>query len=257
MSPNSNTRFDLTGKTAIITGASRGIGESIAKCFAEFGANVVITARKQESVEAVAQKFLLEGLHVLPVACHVGDEAQIKNLVETTVETFGGVDVLVNNAATNPMYGSIEDMTGDLFDKIMQINVKASFLLSNLCMPFMKKGGGGSIINISSVEGLKPSPGLSIYSVSKAALIMLTKSQAKEWGVSGIRSNAICPGLVQTKFSAAIWSNNEILNHYTGNLPLNRMAEPNEMAGLALFLASDASSYCTGHEFVADGGYLI
>ena len=249
--------FDLTGKTAIVTGASRGIGESIAKSLAEFGAKVVIAARKQESVDEVAQQFLSMGLDVLPVACHVGEETQLNNLVEKTYNHFGSIDILVNNVATNPVYGPIEDMTGELFDKLMQVNVKAAFTLSNLCLPHLKSSGSGSVIHISSVEGFKPSPGLSIYSVSKAALIMLCKAQAKEWGAYSVRSNVICPGLVQTKFSAALWNNKEILDHWTSNMPLQRMAHPQEMAGLAVFLASNASSYCTGQEFISDGGYLI
>lgn len=249
--------FDLNGRTAIITGASRGIGESIAKAYAEFGAKVVITARKQESVDEVAQRFLSQGIEVLPLACHAADEGQIKILVDNTIKHYGKIDILVNNAATNPVFGPIEDMTGDLFDKLMQVNVKAAFTLSNLCLPHLKKSGSGSVIHISSVEGFKPSPGLSLYSVSKAALIMLCKAQAKEWGAYNVRSNVICPGLVQTKFSAALWNNKEILEHWTNNMPLHRMAHPDEMAGLAVFLASGASSYCTGQDFTADGGYLI
>ena len=249
--------FDLTHKVAIVTGASRGIGESIARGLAEFGAKVVITARKQESLEEVAHRFAADGLDVLPIACHIGDEAQLQNLVIKTADHYGKIDILVNNAATNPFYGPIEDMTGDLFDKLMQINVKAAFTLSNLCLHHFRQSGSGSVIHISSVEGFKPSPGLSIYSISKAALIMLAKAQAKEWGTYKVRSNVICPGLVQTKFSAALWNNKAVLDHWTDNIPLQRMAHPDEMAGVAIYLASDASAYCTGQEFIVDGGYLI
>lgn len=257
INPRIKQSLDLTGKVAIVTGASRGIGESIARGLAEFGARVVITGRKQEGVDDVAHRFKKDGLDVLPVACHSGDENQLQKLVSDTKSQYGAIHILVNNAATNPFYGPIEDMTGDLFDKLMQINVKAAFTLSNLCLPLMKVSGSGSVINISSVEGFRPSPGLSIYSITKAALIMLTRSQAKEWGVYGVRANTICPGLVQTKFSAALWNNKDILDHWTANIPLKRMAHPDEMAGLAVFLASDASAYCTGQEFTADGGYLI
>ena len=226
-------KFDLKNKVAIVTGASKGIGESIARGLAEYGAKVVISSRSQEAVEHVANNFKKEGYDALGIGCHVGDEDQLKKLVEETVNAYGAVDILVNNAAT--------------------INTKAPFQLANLCYPIMKKRGGGSIINIASVEGMKPSVGLGLYSVSKAALIMLTKSQAVEWGKFGIRSNAICPGLIKTKFSSALWQNEKILDQVTRHLPAGRMAVPDEMAGLACFLASDASSYCTGSVFTADG----
>lgn len=250
-------RFDLAGKVAIVTGASRGIGESIAQGLAEFGARVVITSRKQEGVDETSQRLHKMGFEIMPVACHSGDEAQLHELVKKTVSHFGRIDILVNNAAINPAYGPLEEMTGELFDKMMNVNVKSAFTLSNLCLPHMRSQGKGSVIHISSVEGFKPSPGLGIYSINKAALIMLSKSQAKEWGAYHVRSNVICPGLVQTKFSSALWANKEILDHWNDKIPLQRMAQPEEMAGLAVFLASDASSYCTGMEFTADGGYMI
>ena len=250
-------KFDLKNKVAIITGASKGIGESIARGLAEYGAKVVISSRSQEAVDQVANNLKEEGYDALGIACHVGDEAQLKKLVDETVNAYGGVDILVNNAATNPFYGPLDTMENALFNKIMDINAKAPFLLANLCYPIMKKMGGGSIINIASVEGMKPSVGLGLYSVSKAALIMLTKSQAVEWGKFGIRSNAICPGLIKTKFSSALWQNEKILDKVTRHLPAGRMAVPDEMAGLACFLASNASSYCTGSVFTADGGHMI
>ena len=250
-------KFNLKNKVAIVTGASKGIGESIARGLAEYGAKVVISSRNQEAVDQVANNLKKEGYDALGIACHVGDEDQLKKLVEETMNAYGGVDILVNNAATNPFYGPLDTMENALFDKIMDINVKAPFHLANLCYPIMKKSGGGSIINIASVEGMKPSVGLGLYSVSKAALIMLTKSQAVEWGKFGIRSNAICPGLIKTKFSSALWQNEKILDQVTRHLPAGRMAVPDEMAGLACFLASDASSYCTGSVFTADGGHMI
>jgi len=253
----SSNKFDLTGKVAIITGASKGIGAAIARGLAEQGASVVVSSRKQEAVDAVAEDIKKDGLKATGIACHVGDGAQVQKLVERTVEHYGGVDILINNAATNPVFGPLEQMTGEVFDKVMNVNVRACMLLANLCQPIMAKRGGGSIINIASVEGLKPSPMMSIYSVSKAALIMLTQSQAREWGANGIRSNAICPGLIKTKFSAALWQNEQILEHFVSQTPAGRMAQPEEMVGLALFLASGASSFSTGGVFTADGGYMI
>ena len=250
-------KFDLSGKVAIITGSSKGIGESIARGFAEHGAKVVISSRKQDAVDAVAASFQKDGLEATGIACHVGDEAQLKNLVEKTIDKYGGVDILVNNAATNPVYDKLTNTGGDVFDKIMNVNVKACFTLANLCYESMVNRGGGSVINIASIEGQKPSNRLGLYSVSKAALIMLTKSQAKEWGRKNIRSNAICPGLIKTKFSSALWQDEATLQKFIGNIPSGRPAEPDEMAGLAVFLASEAASYCTGQSFTADGGYMI
>ena len=249
--------MNIKDKVAIVTGASKGIGESIARGLAEFGAKVIVSSRKQDAVDAVAESFKVDGLEATGIACHVGDKKQLKNLVEQTLTTYGGIDILINNAATNPVFGPLAEATAASFDKIMEINVKACFTLANMCHPIMKERGGGSVINIASVEGMKPSFGLGLYSVSKAALLMLTKNQAKEWGPVGIRSNAICPGLIQTKFSSALWQNEVILKQVEKHLPSGRMAQPDEMAGLALFLASDASSYCTGGVFTADGGHMI
>ena len=250
-------KFNLQGKVAIITGSSKGIGESIARGLAEHGAKVVISSRKQDAIDQVASTFVRDGLQALAIACHVGDEEHLKNLVSQTVEQYGGIDILINNAAINPTYGPLKEVEGEVFEKIMKVNLKAPFLLSNFCHPIMKERGGGSIINIASVEGIKPSQGLGLYSVSKAALNMLTQSQAKEWGADGIRSNAICPGLIQTKFSQALWKNEKILKQIEQHIPAGRMAQADEMAGLAVFLASEASSYCTGGIYTADGGHLL
>jgi dehydrogenase/reductase SDR family member 4 len=249
--------FDLNGKVALVTGGTRGIGFSIAQILASRGAHVVITGRQDQNVADAIGTFDTYGLKVDGMACHSGDEVQLKKLVEYTVEKYKTIDILVNNAATNPVFGPMEDMDGAVFDKIMQVNVKAGLLLSNFCFPLMKVQGSGSIIHIGSVEGSRPSPGLSVYSMSKAALTMLAKSQATEWGKYGIRSNVICPGLVQTKFSSALWKNEPILNEWNERIPLGRMAQPDEIAGLVLYLASDASSYTTGVAFNVDGGYLI
>lgn len=249
--------FELKGKVAIVTGASKGIGASIVKGLAEHGASVIVSSRKQEAVDEVAAQLKSEGLEATGVACHVGEQDQLAELVAKTKEIYGGVDILVNNAATNPTFGPLLDVDAAVFDKIMHVNVLACHTLANLCMPIMAERGGGSVINIASVEGMKPSSGLGMYSVSKAALIMLTKSQAKEWGAVNVRSNAICPGLIKTKFSAALWQNEKVLEGVTKFLPSGRMAEPDEMAGLAVYLASPAASYCTGSIFTSDGGHML
>lgn len=249
--------FNLEGKVAIITGASKGIGESMARGLAEFGASVVVSSRNQEAVEAVAADFRSHGFNARGISCHVGDEKQLDNLVEKTVSEYGGVDILINNAAINPTFSPLQENGVEIFDKVMSVNVRACHSLANRCYLIMKDRGGGSIINIASVEGLKPSQGLGIYSVSKAALIMLTKSQAKEWGPDGIRVNAICPGLIKTKFSSALWQNEKLLNELTNYTPSGRMALPDEMAGLAVYLSSAASSFTTGAIITSDGGHMI
>ncbi|MCY7351960.1 MAG: SDR family oxidoreductase [Cytophagaceae bacterium] len=249
--------FNLSGKVAIITGASKGIGEGIARIYAAFGAQVVLSSRKQEDLDALADEMQQQGADVAAIAAHTGDMNALKNLVEKTIERFGGIDILVNNAATNPVFGPSIDCPESAFDKIMQVNVKAPFELAKLCYPHMKLRGGGNVLNISSIAALTPDPGLGMYSVSKAALNMLTKVLAKEWGADGIRVNAICPGLIKTKFSEALWNNEQVLARFTKHLPIARMGTVDEIAGLALFLVSTASGYCTGGIYTADGGTTI
>ncbi len=253
---NTRNLFELEGKVAIITGSSKGIGLAIARGLAEHGAKVVLSSRDQNAVDFVANQFKKEGLTALGQSCHVGDENQRKNLVQKTLDSYGKIDILVNNAAINPVYDTIENMSSEIYDKMLNVNVKSIFDLSNLCFPFLKKDKNGSIINIASVEGLKPSLGLGIYSVTKAAVIMLTQVQAKEWGKHGIRSNAICPGLIKTKFSSALWQNEALLDQVKNRLPAGRVAEPIEMSGLAIYLASSAGSYSTGGIYTADGGHM-
>lgn len=251
----SQNPFRLDGRVAIITGASKGIGASIAQTFASNGAKVVVSSRKQAAVDEVVAEIQAAGGEALAVAAHVGDNQALENLVKLAIEHYGRIDILVNNAATNPVFGPLEDSV-DAMDKIMQINVKAPLELAKFALPYLKAQSNSSIINISSVEAFIATEGLGCYSVSKAALNMLTKSMAKEWGKYGIRTNAICPGLIKTKFSEALWSNEAMLKYYLKQTPLGRIGEPQEIANLALFLASDASAYSTGAMFMADGGIL-
>ncbi|MDB4612162.1 glucose 1-dehydrogenase [Flavobacteriaceae bacterium] len=249
--------FELDGKVALITGSSKGIGLALAEVLAEYGAKVVVSSRSQDSVDEVAKNLRAKGHTVMAQACHVGDSEQRKILVNKTIETYGGIDILINNAAINPVFKGLESMSEEIYDKMMNVNLKAAFDLSNLCFPYLKDSKGSSIINIASVEGLKPSFGLGLYGVTKAALIMLTQVQAKEWGKYGIRSNTICPGLIQTKFSSALWQNETIMKQVVKELPAGRMAQPQELTGLAVYLASDAGSYSTGGIYTVDGGHMI
>jgi len=250
-------RFSLDGKVAIVTGASRGIGASIAHALAEAGAHVVVSSRKLASVEQVAREIEAAGGRAHAVECHVGDDAALAHLVDETARVFGGVDVLVNNAATNPVFGGLTECDAAAFDKIMAVNVRGPFELAKRALPHMEKRGGGAIVNVSSIGGISPEPMLGIYSVSKAALLSLTKVMAKEWGPSGVRVNAICPGLVRTKFSRALWENEDIAREVTATQPIARIAEPDEIAPLALFLCAPASSYVTGAVYPVDGGHTI
>jgi NAD(P)-dependent dehydrogenase (short-subunit alcohol dehydrogenase family) len=254
---NIHSKFDLSGKVAIVTGSSQGIGKSIAQGLAELGAKVVVSSRKQESVDAVAEEFKAIGYEAVGIQCHIGDAQQRQSLITKTIEQYGRIDILVNNAAINPYYGPLEGSDEAVFDKIMEVNVKAPWLLSNLVLPHMKDKGGGSIINISSVEGLRPGFGLGLYSATKSALIMLTKNQAKEWGRYGVRANVLCPGLIKTKFSQGLWADEKLVSTLTKALPMKRIGGPDEMAGMVMLLASDAGSYMTGGVYVADGGYMI
>ncbi|MBL7861292.1 MAG: glucose 1-dehydrogenase [Cyclobacteriaceae bacterium] len=249
--------FDLSGKVALITGASKGIGEAIARIYAASGASVVVSSRKMEAVEPVAQAIRNEGGQATAIACHMGNVTDITNLVNQSLAIYKTIDIVVNNAATNPVFGPVVNTTEDAFDKIINVNVKGPFELAKQVYPLLKEKKSGSIINISSVGGLRPEHGLGLYSVSKAALISLTKVLAKEWGDDNIRANVICPGLIKTKFSEALWSNDKIMNVMMKSLPMKRVGTPEEIAALALYLASDASAYSTGAVFTADGGFTI
>lgn len=249
--------FNLENKVALITGASKGIGEAIAVVYAAHGAKVVINSRKQEELDKVAGKIKSAGGDCMALAGNTGEASSLKMLVDRTVEKYGGIDIVVNNAASNPAFGPVVQTEEWAYDKIMDVNVKAPFELSKLAYPHLKQRGGGSVINLSSIAGDTPDPGLGIYSVSKAALNMLTKVMAKEWGPDNIRVNAICPGLIKTKFSQALWQDENMLKRFMKMVPMGRMGTVDEIAALALFLASDASGYCTGTLFFADGGTTI
>jgi NAD(P)-dependent dehydrogenase (short-subunit alcohol dehydrogenase family) len=257
MSNLSRQLFDLTGKVAVVTGASKGIGEAIARGLAAFGAQVVLCSRKQEAVDAAAQAIRDAGGQAAGVAAHVGDAEAVRLLVARAVELFGGIDVVVNNAAVSPVYGPLLEAPLEAFDKIMAVNVKGPLELARQAHSVLAGRGGGSIINVSSIGGLRPEPMLALYSASKAALISLTRAMAQEWARDGIRVNAVCPGLVHTKFSAALWQDPAVLRRFLDKIPLGRIAEPEEVVGLAVYLAGPASGYCTGAVFTVDGGLTM
>jgi NAD(P)-dependent dehydrogenase (short-subunit alcohol dehydrogenase family) len=249
--------FDLSGKVAIITGASRGIGEAIARTLAAAGAGVVLSSRKQAGLEAVAAGIRAAGGAALALAAHTGDDALVQQLVARTVETFGGVDILVNNAATNPHFGALLSAEDSHWDKTFDVNVKGYFRMVKACVPSMQQRGGGKVINMASIAGTTPQPGMGVYCVSKAAVLMLTEVLAVELAPLNIQVNAIAPGFVKTKFSAAIWANPAINEATLAGIPQHRMAEPLEIAGIALYLASPASNFTTGATMLVDGGQAI
>jgi NAD(P)-dependent dehydrogenase (short-subunit alcohol dehydrogenase family) len=247
--------FQLDNKVAIVTGASKGIGEAMARGLAEFGAKVVISSRKREAVDAVAESFQNDGLEAIAIAANMGNVEEAHTLIDQTVDAYGGIDIIINNAAANPVFGPIQNTEERAFDKILDVNLKGPFELCKKAYPILKQRGGGSIINISSIGGLTPERGIGIYSVSKAGLINLTKVMAQDWGADNIRVNAICPGLIKTKFSEALWGNEPILDRFLQQIPLNRVGTSDDVAGLAVYLASDAAAYCTGGVYLIDGGY--
>lgn len=247
----------LAGRVALVTGASSGIGRAIARRFAGAGAKVIVNSRKAESVEGVAAELRAAGGDAISIAANVGRPGEAAMLAEKAVDACGGVDILVNNAAANPVFGPVTATSGEAFDKILAVNLKAPFQLAQALHPTMKARGGGSIVNIASVGGVSPEEGLGIYSVSKAALISLTKVMASEWGVDGIRANAICPGLIQTRFSSALWQDEVAVQRWLERSPIKRMGQPEDVAACALYLASDAADFCTGGVYMVDGGYTV
>lgn len=253
------SEFDLDGKVAVISGASRGIGEAIARAFVEAGASVAISSRKEENIAPVAEEINeAYPQRALPVVAHAGKRDEVERLVDEAVNAFGRVDIAVNNAATNPHFGPLLDAELWQWDKILEVNVKGYFWLCQIAARRMiAQGDGGKIINMASVAGLKPGPMMGIYSVSKAAVLMLTRALALELASDGIQVNAIAPGFVKTRFSAALWQNPLLNDRLLEDTPAGRMAEPDEITGIALYLASNASDFTTGAVFTVDGGYTL
>ena len=253
--------FDLTGKTAIITGSSKGIGKSIAMQMALQGAKVVVSSRKAEMCETTAKEIndaclKTEG-EAIVIPCNISDKTALKLLVDETNSQFGKIDILVCNAATNPYFGSIQDIPEEAFDKVMNNNIKSNHLLCQMVIPEMIDRKDGSIIFISSVGGIRASTVIGAYNVSKAADIMLAKNLAAEFGKFNVRTNVIAPGLFKTDFAKALWENPEILKQSTATCPMRRIGEPDEIGGAAVFLASKAASFVNGHTLVIDGGSTV
>ena len=248
------SRFYLPGRVALVTGGSRGIGRAIALALAEAGADIVLASRKPADLETTAEEISRLGRQVLPVAANVRHLSEIDNLFEQAVEKFGRIDILVNNAGTNPVFGSIFDIEEKVWDIILGLNLKGYFFLSRKVAGLMRQKGGGVIINVSSDAGVNPSVGLGVYSISKAGVIMLTRVLAQELGQYNIRVNSIAPGIVRTKFSEALWGNPLVSDEAAVNTALNHVAEPEEIATAALYLASEASSHMTGETLLLDGG---
>ncbi len=249
--------FDLKDKVAVVTGSSRGIGRAIAEAFARAGAKVVVSSRSREACEPVTGKLLAEGLTAMTLPCHIGRKAELEELVSRTREAWGEVDVLVCNAAINPAYGPLSELSDDAFDKIMATNVRSTFQLCNMVLPGMAAAGGGAVILLSSIAALRGNGVIGAYGMSKAAEAALARNLAVEWGPSKIRVNAIAPGLVRTDFARALWEDPVRLERAETRTPLRRIGEPDDIAGVALFLASEAGAYVTGQTIVADGGEMI
>lgn len=248
--------FNLSGKVALITGASRGIGEAIAVTLADYGAQCILVSRKAEALAAVAQEIASRGGKADVIACHVGDLKQIQGLMDQISRRYGKLHILINNAATNPYFGEMLGADEGIWNKTFDVNIKGPFFLIQHAAKLMTESGGGSIVNVSSVNGVKPAPYQGIYSITKAGLISMTQAFAKELAARNIRVNALLPGLVDTHFSKAIMENEAIHDYAVKMIPMNRHAVPREMAGAVLYLVSGAASFTTGASFVVDGGAL-
>ena len=248
----------LENKIAVITGGSRGIGLAIAEGFLREGASVVIASRKQEALdEAAAELRQKTNGTVVPVAAHTGDPDAVQALIARTVEAFGRVDILVNNAATNPHFGPLIDADAGQWQKTFEVNVMGYFWMSKFAAESMQKTGGGKIINMASIVAFEPGFMMGVYSVTKAAIVMMTKSFAQELAPDNIQVNAIAPGFIKTRFSQALWDNEAINQRIIEHTPAGRLGEPEEIVGAAVFLASDESSFMTGHTMIIDGGVTL
>jgi len=250
-------RFSLKGKTAIVTGSSRGIGRAIAIAYARAGARVVVTSRKAEACEALVAELRGEGLEATAIPCNISSKEQVAALVDRTEEAFGPVDVLVCNAAVNPYYGPMSGISDEAFSKVMDVNIRSNLWLVNRVAPGMAERGGGSIVIISSIAGLTGSRVLGAYAISKAADMQLARNLALEWGKQGVRTNCIAPGLIKTDFAKALWDNPQTLAAALASSPLNAIGDPEDIAGAALLLGSDAGRFITGTTIVIDGGATI
>lgn len=247
--------FDLSGKIALVTGASRGIGRAIAELLAEQGAQVIISSRRQADCEQVADLIREAGGSAEAMACHIGEMDQIEETFSKIRERHGKLDILVNNAATNPYFGHILDTDPATFQKTVDVNIRGYFFMSVEAGKLMRENGGGTIVNTASVNALQPGHMQGIYSITKAAVVNMTRAFAKECAQFNIRCNALLPGLTKTRFAGALFENEKFYKYAVANIPMRRHAEPEEMAGTVLYLVSDASSYTTGEIVVVDGGF--
>ena len=249
--------FDMSGKVALITGSSRGIGRAIAEAFSEAGARVVVSSRDQDACERVARTIRYRGAEAVAIACNVSDRDAVDSLVSSVAKRLGPIDVLVGNAATNPYFGPLLGIEDTAWDKVMGTNVRSNLWLCNRVIPVMAERGGGAVILVSSIAAFKGDAALGAYAVSKAAEIQLVRSLAVEWGPSGVRVNAIAPGLVRTEFARALWEDDGRRAARERVTPLRRIGEPDDIAGAAVFLASRAGAYVTGQCIVVDGGVTV